>query len=368
MRSIFISFILLVCCLATAAQTSAPDVATLKTKAAAGDAKAQIELGHAYEDGNGVPQNDELAVKWYRAAAEQGSAVAQNDLGVMYRLGHGVNKNITEAQKWFRMAAKQGYAPAMFNLGTVYYNDQEMPADDKLAYAWFVLADKAGSKPAAEAVQRLTSDMPAWKMKDAKVVLADMLFSGNEVKTDIAQALAIYDEVATQDASVAVRVAKLYIFDPHAPRDYSKAERYCSYAAARMYAPGMVCLAFLNAAGFLGPDREPEAFSWLEKAARLGSPIGAFGAGRMYAEGWGTKRDLDRAYTLLLMAQEARVEQAGPVLASVSAELGPDRTEKLHKKVREQQKKIYDPHRLWVHVVTREDLEFPLVVTPPGAK
>ena len=38
-----------------------------------------------YEDGNGVDQNFEETIKWYRKAAEQGDAAAQNNLGHIYR-------------------------------------------------------------------------------------------------------------------------------------------------------------------------------------------------------------------------------------------------------------------------------------------
>ena len=43
-----------------------------------------------YTKGEGVPENDTEAVKWYRMAAEQGIASAQYNLGVMYANGQGV--------------------------------------------------------------------------------------------------------------------------------------------------------------------------------------------------------------------------------------------------------------------------------------
>ena len=49
-----------------------------------GDAKAQYNLGVMYANGNGVTEDDEEAVKWYRKAAEQGVEEAQralNELG-----------------------------------------------------------------------------------------------------------------------------------------------------------------------------------------------------------------------------------------------------------------------------------------------
>ena len=62
-------------------------------------------------------QDDAVAEKWYRKAAEQGSAEAQNNLGLMFVLGRGVPQDDVEAVKWYRKAAKQGYGPAQNNLG-----------------------------------------------------------------------------------------------------------------------------------------------------------------------------------------------------------------------------------------------------------
>ena len=52
-----------------------------------GDAVAECNLGFSYAYGTGVPQDDALALAWYRRAAEQGLAAAQHHLGVMYANG-----------------------------------------------------------------------------------------------------------------------------------------------------------------------------------------------------------------------------------------------------------------------------------------
>ena len=73
---------------------------------------AQYNLGCHYAKGEGVPQSDTKAVKWWRFAAEQGDASAQYSLGVCYLKGEGVPQSDTEAEKWFRLAAEQGHAGA----------------------------------------------------------------------------------------------------------------------------------------------------------------------------------------------------------------------------------------------------------------
>jgi len=48
-----------------------------------------------YYNGEGVPQDYAVAMKWYRLAAEQGHAKAQYNLGVMYYNGEGVFRRTT---------------------------------------------------------------------------------------------------------------------------------------------------------------------------------------------------------------------------------------------------------------------------------
>ena len=85
----FIRTLLIV--LAVAACTvAADDLEGLRLSAEAGDAAAQFKLGAAYDNGEGVPEDDAEAVKWYRNAAEQGRARAQYNLGSMYEQGEGV--------------------------------------------------------------------------------------------------------------------------------------------------------------------------------------------------------------------------------------------------------------------------------------
>ena len=74
-----------------------------------GDARAQVYLGLLYEKGNGVPQNDTKAVKWFRLAAAQGGVVDQNNLGTMYEKGKGVPQDFAEAMKFVRRTAKVGF-------------------------------------------------------------------------------------------------------------------------------------------------------------------------------------------------------------------------------------------------------------------
>ncbi|MBQ9776558.1 MAG: sel1 repeat family protein, partial [Lentisphaeria bacterium] len=74
----------------------------------------QYNLGVCFQNGYGVTENKQEAVKWYRKAAEQGDAKAQYNLGNCYYFGNGVTENEQEAVKWYRKAAEQGDAKAQY--------------------------------------------------------------------------------------------------------------------------------------------------------------------------------------------------------------------------------------------------------------
>ena len=105
--------------------------------------------------GEGVAQDKEEAVKWYRKAAEQGVAEAQFNLGVCYDNGEGVAQDKEEAVKWYRKAAEQGVAEAQYNLGACYANCEGVEQDKKEAMKWLRKAAVNGNENAKGALRKL---------------------------------------------------------------------------------------------------------------------------------------------------------------------------------------------------------------------
>ena len=99
----------------------------LRVRAERGDAEAQFELGNVYASGDGVPQNDTEAVRWYRRSAMQSFALAQAGLGHMYFSGRGVPQNDDEAARWYRRAAEQDYVAGRNNLEEMYAEGRAVP-------------------------------------------------------------------------------------------------------------------------------------------------------------------------------------------------------------------------------------------------
>ena len=108
---------------------SIPDFKNMLRAAEQGDPEAQLSIGAMYANGQGISQDNRLAVQWFRKAAEQENAKAQFNLGVMYQLGQGVGQDYVQAAEWYRKAAEQGDTGAQNNLGMLYQNGQGVSQD-----------------------------------------------------------------------------------------------------------------------------------------------------------------------------------------------------------------------------------------------
>ena len=119
------------------------------------------------------------------AAAKRGDALAQNNFGVCYYIGQGVAQDRQLAVVWYRLSADQGFAPAQANLARCYATGEGVWRDDAEAYAYASLAGLsqpgmaelvagisplhviAGKQRGAELGKELSARLAAKKAKDA---------------------------------------------------------------------------------------------------------------------------------------------------------------------------------------------------------
>ncbi len=318
----------------TSAKLSTAEVTQLQSKAEAGDAGAQLALGRAYQDGNGVPQNDELAAKWYRKAAEQGNARAQNNLGIMYRTGSGVEKSKEEAANWYRKAAHQGYANAMFNLGTAYYNGDGVPSNVFRAYDWFLLAQEAGSSSAPDAVKRTADEIGQKASSDALLEIGEMYEKGEEVPKNGVDAAKWYLKAADQkDPRAMVKLASILVNGSGVPQDNVQAFQLCR-TAAKEYPPAQYCVGYLYQQGLGVPQDYAEAAKWYEKSAAGRHSPAYLALGQMYWKGQGVKIDRLEAYVWFVRAYAGGQKSARSLGNGVLKEMTADEIKRLDKKLR----------------------------------
>lgn len=88
--------------------------------AKAGHHKAMNRIGFFYFNGQkGLQQDKKAGMKWWRLAAEAGSSEAANNLGMCYRKDNGVEQDIDRALEYYRKEPRLGGVAGFVNIGAL---------------------------------------------------------------------------------------------------------------------------------------------------------------------------------------------------------------------------------------------------------
>jgi len=162
-----------------------------------GDVVAQFRLAGMFFEGNGVPQDDKEAVKWYEKAAAHGHVEAQFILGTLYEKGDGVKGDNMLAYKWFSKAADQGHNRAMIMLESDKWKN--IRTDDLLKDSKdMVQSHDDHVPPTGEDVQRYIEKAKDGDI-DAQYNLGVIYYHGEGVDRDYDEALSWFHMAAEQD-------------------------------------------------------------------------------------------------------------------------------------------------------------------------
>lgn len=206
-----------------------PDLDTInrlfRRAAEAGSADGQFNLGLAYSQGRGLPQDKKTAAQWYEKAAEQGHASAIYNLGVLYEHGEGVAQDLSKALYWYGKSAESGNTDAQFNLGAMYSRGQGTEKDMRKAQIWYEKAAGQGNVDAMENLARIyyfelhnTKAAIKWWEKAAgagrpiaQYNLGALYANGREISKDIDKARQLWEKAAkngNEDAKKALETLK----------------------------------------------------------------------------------------------------------------------------------------------------------------
>jgi TPR repeat protein len=190
--------------------------------------KAQNQMGDMYTSGRGAPQDYAKAMEWYRKAADQGSAEAQTDIGVMYDNGQGVTQNHVEANVWYRKAAEQGFSPGEYDLALSYDEGSGLPQNYAEASKWYRKAAEQDN------VSAMTN-------------LGFLYENGEGLPQDYAQAIGWYRKAAEHGNALAeFNIGEIYEKGYGVPRDIREARNWYQKAADQGYANAVKKLAALQ--------------------------------------------------------------------------------------------------------------------------
>jgi len=235
----------------------------LSKAAAQGDVLAMTGLGTAYQTGQGVRLDLELALEWYRKAHALGGVRATGALALMHERGQGVKQDTSQATRLTRQAAEGGDGPSMARLGIRYHNGVGVTKDLAAALRWYRAGSAAGETSA--------------------MVNLGVFHEGGRagLEQDYVEAARWYRAAAELGHRVAMsNLARLYHRGQGVPRDPAESFRWHLKAAEAGQSANMLQVAEHYARGheFLPRDRG-EAARWYARAVEAKVHGGELGLG-----------------------------------------------------------------------------------------
>ncbi len=229
----------------------------LNKAAAKSDINAMLLLGEMYEQGMGVKKDLKKSLDWTKKAALKGSGDAAYELAEMYEQGNGVPKDMAESVKWYTIAADKGDVDAMISLGFCYMEGDGVPADRKAGYDWFV---KAADKGEPEAMRYLGD-----------------YFAQADMGNDCRKAIEWYMKAADAGDSISVKPVGVAVMKDE-----------CADAD------------------------KIEVAQWMKKHAESGNPEACFYMGGFYVMGIGVKKNPGKGMEMLIRDRELGNYTGGP--------------------------------------------------------
>ena len=113
------------------------------------------------------------ALKLLGPLAREGDPAAQSSIAFMYQNGLGVPQDQNQAATWFHEAAEHDYPPAMVNLGATDDAGVGVPQDNVEAHKWYSLAIEARGPTDATARDVATANRKGLAARMTELELAD---------------------------------------------------------------------------------------------------------------------------------------------------------------------------------------------------
>lgn len=124
--------------------------------AAKGNTTAMINLANLFQQGQGVSEDQKRALELVLQAAELGDARAQYEIGIAYEKGDVFPRDIEKAGAWLKKSAEQDYADGQFAYGVWLATgggkglEKATAAQRSAALAWLQKAKSNGNLEASD--------------------------------------------------------------------------------------------------------------------------------------------------------------------------------------------------------------------------
>jgi TPR repeat protein len=296
-------------------------ISEIREAANNGDEQAQYLLAVAYNEGEGLVADENMAMHWFRKSAKRGFARSQYAYGEELFWGVGTSPNKADAITWLTAAANQGVAPAAVSLGRIYLRgDKGIPKDVERASSYYEKALDLGYPEAgywlANLLLERADDSKAhndladyarhrkraleylrWSAERGITLSQNQLGTiyqyGTYLPKDVASAVEWYRKAA-QAESVDAYISLARLLEEGADNlkaDPAQASKYWRLASEQGSNLAKVELAERIKDGKIQPAFPSEFISLCESALANGSTIAAYNLAKSYWKGEGVTRD-----------------------------------------------------------------------------
>lgn len=278
----------------------------LQKRAEAGDAQAQVELGHALEM-DGVPADKAASTAWYRKAAMSGNAKGAWQLGFATMAGVGTARDVPAGLEWLRQSV-----------------NISQNADDMAALA-LTLAGAGGDQKEAMQWAQMAADKGSPKGME---VLGMARLSGHwGLPKDPALAEKLLTAAAQKgDVNTQVVLGKLYFSDVFGQKNPAAGVRWLQAAADGGSGEAAGLLGYFLITGKEGvPVDAARGVALARKAMASNAKEGHYAMGVAYVTGAGVAENPAEGWYQISLAQrmdsQKELSSAGGYLAKAAAKL-----------------------------------------------
>lgn len=270
-----------------------------------GNALAMHDLGRMLADGLGREIDMQSAHVWYSRALATFRAVerqkenryAEYRIGKLYAAVLGCEQDYGEAAQWFRLSADKGYKYAQYSLAGLFRRGQGVVQDDVRALELYTASAQQDFPYAAYELGKMYRDGIGCE-KDAEA--SEQWYR---------QAFAGFLELEQQshDDKLQYRIGWMLLNSVGTGKDEAAAKEWFERASklGNPHAQYQLARMILNNLSST-PEQTAQALEWLTKAAEAGQDCAQYMLGKIYRDGQGTEKDIQKAVELFTVAAEQK--------------------------------------------------------------
>lgn len=275
--------------------------ALFQEEAQKGNALAMHDLGRMLADGLGQEIDMQAAHVWYsralaafRAVEEQKeNRYAEYRIGKLYAAGLGCERDYGDAARWFQFSADKEYKYAQYSLAGLFRRGNGVEQDDVRALELYTASAQQDFPYAAYELGKMYRDgIGCEKNAEASEQWYQKAFAGF-----------LELEQQSHDDKLQYRIGWMLLHGVGTGKDEAVAREWFERASTlgNPHAQYQLARMILNDSSS-SPEQTAQALGWLTKATEAGQDCAQYALGKIYRDGQGVEKDIQKAVELFTLA------------------------------------------------------------------